>query len=149
MGSFTLHTRGHASVRSVSFAALWETSTALCASLNLIINLITAAAPGVLRGVAVWRHQNKTHKHMIMTTLITVFPSLYSSACRKKLLCFCRSLVSLLCLKHLGLVCCWHNLQALLYMLCFWAHGLSELSAAESTCVSQQISNLVLYSPWL
>ena len=39
------------------------------ASLDLIINLITAAAPGALQGVAVWRHQNKTHK-----TLITVIP---------------------------------------------------------------------------
>lgn len=74
MGSSTLHTWGHASFRSVSFVAWWQTSTALCASLNLIINLITAAAPGALRGVAVWRHQNKTHKHMIMTTLITVVP---------------------------------------------------------------------------
>jgi hypothetical protein len=54
--------------------ALGQTSTVLCASLDLIINLITAAAPGALLGVAVWRHQNKTHKQLIMTALITVVP---------------------------------------------------------------------------
>lgn len=43
-----------------------------------------------------------------------------------------------------------HNLQALLYMHCCnnsCAYGLSGLSAAESTCVSQQTSNVVGHSP--